>query len=88
MRYETVKNAMDSQEGRILYKILAMQFDRGYEMSPAVKAKMERLPCYLGSEHHLQGMVWAVLNGIQQICEIKEAKRANEYVKRTLSKRP
>ena len=64
-----------------------MQLERGYELSPVIKAKMERMPTYLGSQHHIECMVWAVLNGVQQICEIKETKRANELVKRTLARR-
>jgi hypothetical protein len=82
MLYETTKDAMDTQEGRILYKILAMQFDRGLDLSPAIKARVERMPTYIGSQSHIESMVWAILNGLQQIVEIKETKRlAQAYQK-------
>ena len=62
-KYETIIEAMATDEGKALYKVLTKSYDQGLAQSPArVQEVINAHITYLGSQHHIETMVWAVLN--------------------------
>lgn len=63
MKYELIKDAMATDEGKRLYQILCDCMDRGLELTADhVKDVINAFPTYLGSEDHIARMVWTILN--------------------------
>lgn len=61
---ETRKQAMESRQGKILYQIVANNFEHGLNMSnPRVRKAMDAGPCVLGSELWIEVLVTELLRG-------------------------
>lgn len=71
IKYDTISEAMNSPEGKALYKILSQSFDEAKAMSPkAVNESIDQNMTYLGSQKHLEKLVWQIL--------MKETPTANQ----------
>ena len=63
MKYQTSREAMTTKEGEALYRIISASFDEAVNMTGgSVVQAMTSSPCYLGSAHHIEKLVWAILN--------------------------
>lgn len=61
--YESIKDAMATDQGKDLYKVIEAGMKVGWELtSQHIKSKMDMTPCYIGSNLHIERMVWMILN--------------------------
>ena len=63
MKYQTIREALETPQGKKLYKLISKGMDRGFDSTAErIKKAIYEFPCYLGSEDHICRMVWMIMN--------------------------
>lgn len=62
---KTRKDLLDSVEGKRLYDLLSQNFDAQLSQDTKLKTFMDSRVTYLGSQHHIEKLVWLILSKIE-----------------------
>jgi hypothetical protein len=63
MKYQTIREALETPQGEKLYTLISKGMDRGFDLTAErIKKSIYAFPCYLGSEDHIGRMVWMIMN--------------------------